>query len=198
MDKLIRTAKNAIGKGDTPDPKATLARKKTDAQVKLRAFERQESTLQERVEFTRGRAKEALRAGNTREYDVLKPQLDRYLGQLKVASASVDSARSIIGVMESQDNMAGIVKMGQDLADMQAELGIDPTEIQEAATQIRMSMENAESMSETLSSIADSVSNGDTMEMGDPLKAELMAEIQAESAVNGFGDKISDKLRELE
>lgn len=198
MDKLIRKAKEAVGRGETPDPKVELARKKTDAQVKLKAFERKESDIQDRVDFTRAKAKKALRDGNTREYKVLKPQVDRLVGQLMVTSKTIDSARAIIGVMDSQNNVSDIVKMGRDLAEMQKELGIDPQEIQDATTQIRMSMDNAESMNETLSSISDTLSNGDDIERGDPLKAELMAEIQSESAVNGFGDTIKDKLKEFE
>jgi hypothetical protein len=198
MDKLIRKAKEAVGKGEYPNPKVEFARKKTTAKMDLNKFMGQESSLQERVDFFRAKAKKALKEGNSREYDVLKPQIARFEGQLKVASASVDAARNIIGVMESQDNMAAIVDMGKSLAQMQADLGIDPAEIENAATTIRSSMENAENMTQTLSSIADVVTNGESLEMGDPLKAELMAEIQSESAVNGFGDTIKDKLKEFE
>lgn len=198
LDKIINRAKQVVGRGETPDPKAELARKKTKAQMNLSRFVKEEDVLKAQVTHYRTKAKSALLEGNTREYDVLKSQFSRVSGQLKIASASVDAARNIIGVMDSQENMGAIVEMGKNLAAMQTELGIDPAEMENAATNIRESMANADAVSQSLSSISDLVSCADGIEIGDPLKAELMAEIQAESEVNNFGEQIAAEMKELE
>jgi len=206
MEKIINIAKSAIGIKEEPlppvappaDPKIVLARNKIDAESKLKNLVRKEETLQAETNYYRNKAKIALQEGNDREYNINNSQFKRASGGLKMASAAVDSARSMIGIMESQESVGDIMEIASDMSDMQGVLGIDPDAMKDAAFSIRQSVSNSESISEAMNSITEMVSPSTSPEIGDPLKAELMAEIQAESAVNGFGDKISDKLKELE
>lgn len=199
MDKIIDRAKSAIGKGDTPDPKVVLARKRMKAEMDLKKFRLNEEMLQERQNFYRDKAKTALKEGNTREYDINNAQYTQATGGLKMASAAVDASRKMINVMNSQESMGSIVEMSQTVAEMQAELGIDPETMENAVMNIRESVATTEAVSNSMSSISDMVSGADGIEVGDPLKAELMAEIQSEAEANSFGEKLRAELdQELE
>lgn len=197
MDKLIKLAKEAVGKGEVEAPKPTLARTKMDAEGKLKKLLRKEETLEAEVKYYRNKAKASLAEGNTREYNLNNAQFKRASGGLNMASAAVDSARGMIGIMDSQESLGDIVDISETMADMKDVLGIDQDMIQGAAFNIRESVANAESISETMNSITEMVSGGDHLELGDPLKAELMAEIQAEQSVQSFGDKIKDEMKDL-
>jgi len=199
LDKLINRAKEAMGRGETPaDPKAELARNKMDAEEKLKKLMRKEENLGAETKFYRDAAKAALKEGNTREYDANNAQFKRSSGGLKMASAAVDSARSMIGIMDSQESIGDIVEISNTMADMQSVLGIDPDAMKDAAFSIRQSVANSEAISEAMTSITDMVTGSDDLSIGDPLKEELMAEIQAESEANGFGEHIRAEMKERE
>lgn len=198
LDKIIKRAKEVIGKGEQPIPKPSLARTKMDAEGKLKKLLRKEESLEAEVKFYRNKAKAALSEGNTREYNLNNAQFKRASGGLKMASAAVDSARGMIGIMDSQESLGDIVDISNTMSDMKEVLGIDPEMMQDAAFNIRDSVSNAEAISETMNSITEMVNGGDSLEIGDPLKAELMAEIQAESEANGFGKQIQAEMKELE
>lgn len=198
MAELINRAKIAIGRGETPDPKSELARKRTKAEMDLNKFLKNEEMLKVQQAFYRDKAKSALKEGNTRDYDINNAQFKRASGGLKMASAAVDASRNMIGLMDSQESMGSIVEMSKTVSEMQKTLGIDPAIMEDAVMNIKESMATNDALSNSMSSISDMVVGEDSMEMGDPLKAELMAEIQAESAVNGFGEKIAAEMKELE
>lgn len=198
MEKIINRAKAAVGRGETLDPKTVLARKRTKAEMDLSKFLKNEELLKTQQSFYREKAKEALKEGNTREYDLNNAQFKRASGGLKMASAAVDASRNMIGLMDSQESMGSIVEMSHTVAEMQETLGIDPAVMEDAVMNIRESMATTDAVSNSMSSISDMVSGSEGLEIGDPLKAELMAEIQAESTVNGFGDKIAAEMKELE
>jgi len=104
----------------------------------------------------------------------------------------------MIGIMDSQESLGDIVDISNTMSDMKDVLGIDTEMMQDAAFNIRDSVTNAEAISETMNSITEMVNGGDSLEIGSPLKAELMAEIQAESEANGFGEQIRAEMKELE
>lgn len=198
MEKIINRAKGMVGKGEHLDPKLDLARKRTKAEMDLNKFLRNEELLKTQQSYYREKAKESLKEGNTREYDLNNTQYKRASGNLKMASAAVDASRNMIGLMDSQESMGSIVEMSHTVAEMQKALGIDPEVMEDAVMNIRESMATTDAVSNSMSSISEMVTGADGLQMGDPLKAELMAEIQAESSVNGFGEKIKAELEELE
>jgi len=198
LNEIINRAKSAIGKGEVPDPKAALARKRMKAEMDLKKFRLNEEMLQERQNSFRGQAKRALAEGNDREYELINAKFKSASGGLKMASAAVDASRKMINLMDSQESMSSIVEMSKTVAEMQQSLGVDPETMEDAVMNIRESMELAETVSNSMSSISEMVSGSDEMTMGDPLKAELMAEIEAERSVQSFGDKIKDEMKELE
>lgn len=198
MEKILNRARAAVGRGETLDPQTALARKRTKAEMDLSKFLKKEELLKVQQSFYREKAKDALKEGNTREYELNNAQFKRASGGLKMASAAVDASRNMIGLMDSQESMGSIVDMSKTVAEMQEALGIDPAVMEDAVMNIRESMATTDAVSNSMSSISDMVTGGDSLEMGDPLKAELMAEIQAESAVNGFGEKIKAEMKELE
>jgi len=198
LNEIINRAKSAIGKGEVPDPKVALARKRMKAEMDLKKFRLNEEMLQERQNSFRGQAKRALAEGNDREYELINAKFKSASGGLKMASAAVDASRKMINLMDSQESMSSIVEMSKTVAEMQQSLGVDPETMEDAVMNIRESMELAETVSNSMSSISEMVSGSDEMTMGDPLKAELMAEIEAERSVQSFGEKIKDELKELE
>ena len=198
LNEIINRAKSAIGKGDIPDPKAALSRKRMKAEMDLKKFRLNEEMLQERQNGLRVQAKNALAEGNSREYDQLNAKYKSASGGLKMASAAVDASRKMINLMDSQESMSSIVEMSKTVADMQQELGIDPATMEDAVMNIRESMSLTEEVSNSMQSISDMVTGSEDLQMGDPLKAELMAEIQAEQQVQSFGDKIKEELKEIE
>lgn len=197
LDKIISRAKAAIGKGDIPDPKAVLARKRIKAKRDLKDLQLNEEMLQDRVDGLRNQAKLALKEGNEREYNLLNSKFKSASGGLKMASAAVDAHRKIIDVMDSQQSMSSIIEMSKTVKETQAYLGIDPESMEDAVMDLRESMDMTSAMSDSMTSISDMVSGSDELMRGDPLKAELMAEIQAEQSVQTFGDKIKDEIKDL-
>lgn len=198
LNEIINRAKSAIGKGEVPDPKAALARKRMKAEMDLKKFRLNEEMLQERQNSFRTQAKRALAEGNDREYELINAKFKSASGGLKMASAAVDATSKIITLMDSQETMSSIVEMSKTVAEMKDSSCIDPETMEDAVMNIRESMALTETVSNSMSSISDMVTGSDEMTMGDPLKAELMAEIQAEQSVQSFGDKIKDEMKELE
>lgn len=198
MDKIINRARSAIGKGNIPDPKATLARKRIKAKADLKGLQLNEEMLQDRVNGLRDQAKAALAEGNEREYKLINSKFKSASGGLKMASAAVDAHRKIIDVMDSQQSMSSIIEMSKTVKETQAYLGIDPESMEDAVMDLRESMDMTSAMSDSMTSISDMVSGSDELLRGDPLKAELMAEIQAESEANGFGEQIRAEMKEIE
>lgn len=198
MDKIINSAKKAIGRGETPDPKAESMRLQIESEAKLNLLEDKESELVDKVEFLTACAKEALRSGDSRKYNSIKVELDGYEVPLQIASTSVDTARAMIGMMASQDSMDIVTELSDNVMTLQQQRGINPEKMQSTIMNIRESAATTEAMTKSMKSMSSLVNGSKNKEQGDPLKAKLMAEIKAESQVNGFGETIDARLKDLE
>jgi hypothetical protein len=84
------------------------------------------------------------------------------------------------------------------LKDYQDQLGIDTKQMEKAVTNIRTSMERVNQATEMISTTMDAVTSGGLAETEaqESLKAELMAELEAESTAGGGIEEKIKKERE--
>jgi hypothetical protein len=90
--------------------------------------------------------------------------------------------------LELQEGLSDIMEIGDSLHDIQDNLGIDSTEIERVASNIRNDMEKVDQASEMLTTSMGVAISKNTDLDNDDLQEELMAEIQSEEGLNDFED----------
>jgi len=156
---------------------------KAKLSIALKKLEKREQIVSAKRARSRNDAKEALRQGNERDYRVSSRRYSLIDGQFNAVSNLNEMAMSTIDVLEMQENVNEIIEIGQMLSSYQKSLGIDNQKLQDALTNINVSMEHLAEATEMISTTIDSIAEASPEASGiqDSLRNELLAEIQSEA-----------------
>jgi hypothetical protein len=101
-------------------------------------------------------------------------------------------------VVEMQEGLKEVADIGSMLKDYQDQLGIDTKQMEKAVANIQTSMEKVNTATEMITTTMEAVTSGDVAvsESQESLKAELMAELEAEKTTSGGLEEKIKKERE--
>ncbi len=167
--------------GKEKKPTITKAELKTKLMMSSRKLEKREKLLRSKEEKARQEAKKALEAGDERGFKKASRRFSLVHGQVEAITGMVDMSTTMCEMVEMQEGIEDIVKIGDDLKAYQSQLGINPMELESAITNIRTSMEKVTASSDMINLTMDSIAEGaETSELQEELRSELMAEITEE------------------
>lgn len=197
MDNLVNKAKIRVGLAQEEPPQVTPQQVKTRLTIANKQLTDQEKLLRSQQARYREDAKQALRQGDDRGYKSASRRHGMTNSQLNTVSNMADMSGAMLDAVEMQGSLKAIVGIGQDLSDLQSQMGIGEGEVEQAVTQIRSTMEAVTHASTNLTTTMDAALNSDTTFIADEgLKSELMAEIQSEGSISELQSQIKHELSE--
>ncbi len=166
---------------------------KTKLSLSSKRLEKREAQLKEKGDKAKLEAKESLRNGDERGFRVASKRFAMVQGQVQAIGGMVEMSNTMSDVVEMQEGLKEVAEIGGDLKMYQDQLGIDTKQMEQAVTNIRTSMEKVNTASEMISTTMESITAGDqsVTSSQETLKAELMAELQAETTGSS---KLEEKL----
>jgi hypothetical protein len=161
-------------------------------------LEKRERQLKDKQTKSKAEAKEALKNGDERGFRLASKRHAMVGSQINAISGMVEMAESMKDVIEMQEGLKEVVEIGSMLKEYQDQLGIDTKQMEKAVTNIRTSMEKVNTATEMISTTMEAVTSGDVevTDSQESLKAELMAEIEAEKTSSGGLEEKIKKERE--
>ncbi len=178
-----------------PFKKVSPEEMKTKLAISEQRLSAREKELDKKRQKARDQAKEALAAGNDREFRVASRRHSMVEGQVNTISSMVEMAQSMSDVIEMQGGLNEVAEIGNDLGKWQKQMGFDTSKLESAVTNIRTSMEKVNSATTMMTTSMDAAMGGGTelSEMQDSLRGELLAELSSDTASE---DKLSKKIDE--
>jgi hypothetical protein len=174
---------------------------KSKLAIALKKLEKREQVIDGKRGRSRDEAKESLKKGDERGFRVASRRYSLIDGQMSAVSNLTEMAMSTLDILEMQANVNEIVEIGSMLSEYQKSLGIDNDKLQDALTNINVSMENLTEATEMISTTIDSIAEASpeatsTQEM---LRSELMAEIETEVAPAAkVEEELEEKIKEAQ
>ena len=163
-------------------------------------LEGRERQLKAQQNQSKDEAKNALKNGDERGFRLASKRHAMLASQLNAMGGMVEMAQGMKDVIEMQEGLKEVVEIGSMLKDYQDQLGLDTKQMEAAVTNIRTSMEKVNTATEMISTTMEAVTSGDAdvSESQESLKAELMAEIDAEkTSTGGIEEKIAKEKQKL-
>jgi len=145
---------------------------------------RTEDALKHQLKKREEKAKECLKSGDERGYQVASRRWAVVQGQLNAVSPMIELAENMKGTLDAQETFKGILLAGEDIMRQQKELGLDEGKIKEASVKIAASMERARMAFDAVAHMAETltISSPELSEQQEMLRAKLMKEIELEKA----------------
>ena len=184
---------NPFKKKTTPDE----LRVKLDlAQTRL---SKRELQMKDQAGHNKAEAKDALKNGDERGFRMASKRHAMISQQATAIGGMVELAGTMRDVVEMQEGMKEIADVGSMLKDYQDQLGIDTQVMEKAMVNIQTTMQKVNTASEMISTTMEAVSAGDqeVSTAQESLKAELMAELEAEQKTTTKVEEKIKKEREL-
>lgn len=189
MDKLKGFVNKSLGKSEPPAP-TPKSKQETLTQIDfaIAKLQGKEKKLKSQLNVTRQAAKDSLDKGDDKGYKSYSRRYKLLNKQLETTSGMQEKYSNMKDTLELQEGLSDIMEIGDSLHEIQDNLGIDNTEIERVASNIREDMEKVDEASEMLTSSMDVAMSGNADLDNDDLRDELMAEIQSEKGLNNFED----------
>jgi hypothetical protein len=188
MDKIKGFVNKSLGKSEPPAPPRNKQEMQTQIDFALAKLQGKEKNLRKQIDTTRKAAKEALKKGDDRGYKTYSRRYTLLNKQLDTTEGMQEKYSNMKDTLELQEGLSDIMEIGDSLHDIQDNLGIDSTEIERVASNIRNDMEKVDQASEMLTTSMGVAISKNTDLDNDDLQEELMAEIQSEEGLNDFED----------
>jgi hypothetical protein len=153
---------------------------------------KREAQLRDRKDKAREEAKNCLKNGDERGFRVASKQFGSVMGQLNTLGSMLEMASTMRNALEDQQALTEIVAIGGDLAAAQKSMGLDPTKLEATISNINASIQKVTQTSEALSTQMDLLSSPEASSTQESLKAELMAELKADT---GQEDSLEAKIK---
>lgn len=163
------------------------------ASTMARQLEKRETTSQRKTDEARVKAKDALRRGDDRGYTRAARRFGMAHQQLELVMAQRDMAENVVDGLEAQEGMKEIVGFGDQLTSMQKDMGIDVDKMKQSLERMQLGMERVARMTDTfMTTVEAAMVDPGRSEIGEQLKAELMAELESET---GYESQIAETIR---
>jgi hypothetical protein len=160
---------------------------------------KREAMLKSKREKSRMEARECLKNGDERGFRLASKRFAMMSGQINAIGGMVEMSALMLDVVEMQTGLKEIVDIGAMLKDYQKDLGINTKDMEKTISSLKTSMDTVDAAAEMINTTMEVATAGDvsTSEAQESLKAELMAELETDTADGGIEAKIKaerDKL----
>lgn len=173
--------------------KPTSEEMQTKIMISQKKLEKREAQLKDKRDKARAEAKDALAKGDERGFRVASKGFAGAQGQLNTVGTMVEMGSTMKNALEDQQNITEIVQIGQELAYAQKAMGFDTQKMEQAITNIRSSVDKVNATTEILQMQMETLqASPEGNKEQESLKAELMAEMNADSATN---QKLEEKIK---
>jgi len=160
------------------------------AQVKLT---KREAQIKDKRDRARSEAKDALSKGDERGFRVASKEYGSAQGQLNTVGTMVEMSQTMRNALDDEQSITEIVQIGQELAYAQKLMGFDTEKMEQAITNIKSAVDKVNTTTEILGIQMEALSNNpESSKEQETLKAELLAEMKAES---GEEKKLEEKIK---
>jgi hypothetical protein len=155
---------------------------KTKLMLSEKKLEKRENQLKDKKNEARGDAKHSLKNGDERGFRIASRRYGMVHGQVQAISSMAEMATSMRDMVEMQEGLKEVVSIGSELKRYQEKLGINSKQLEQAVTNVRVSMEKLNTASEMIATTMDAITAGsaEATKAQEELKKELMAEIETE------------------
>lgn len=146
-------------------------------------LERREKLLKAKVAETKADGIDALKRGDEKAFRRLSKRYAMLTSQTSVVAGMLEMERSLRDLVEMQSIQKEVISIGLMLKDYQEQLGIDPKQMEQAISGIRLSVEKVKTATEVLAATMDTtdVFSADLSDAQEAFRAELMKEIECNS-----------------
>lgn len=179
-----------------PKPQELL----TKIAIAEKKLEKREAQLKDKRDKARQDAKNALKMGDERGFRVSSKRYGSLQMQLNTIGSMLEMAATMRTALEDQESLVEIIEIGKDLAYAQKAMGFDSEKIENAITNIRNAVDKVVSSSEMLQTQMETLTSPEVSREQEMLRAELIAELKAEtSTAEDLEEKIKkEKEKEYE
>ena len=173
---------------------------KTKLAIAQKKLDKREDVIDSKREKARNEAKEALKKGDERSFRVASRRYSLIDSQMNAVSNLSEMTQSTIDIIDMQTSINDVIEIGQMLSDYQERLGIDNNKLQDALTNINVSMENLSTATEMISTTIDTITEAtpEATATQESLRSELLAEIQGEVPAGKVEEELEEKIKEAQ